>query len=94
MVTFACLEPKKFNYEGRTAEDALWNNYVQISFLIKSIGVDQVLTKIFQVDPKLTFNIFHILNHGRIFKIEKKNWWSRLQTPKKWPFFGWADLKS
>ena len=43
----------------------------QISFLIKSIGVDQVLTKIFQIDPKLTFNVFHILNHGRISKIEK-----------------------
>ena len=38
----------------------------QISFLIKSIGVDQVLTKIFQIDPKLTFNVFHILNHGRL----------------------------
>ena len=44
----------------------------QISFLIKLIGVDQVLTKIFQIDPKLTFNVFHILNHGRISKIEKK----------------------
>ena len=43
----------------------------QISLLIKSIGVDQVLTKIFQIDPKLTFNNFHILNHGRISKIEK-----------------------
>ena len=53
----------------------------QILFLIKSIGVDQVLTKIFQIDPKLTFNVFHILNHGRISKIEKNIWWYR--TPQK-----------
>ena len=43
----------------------------QISFIIKSTSADQVLTKIFQIDPKLTFNVFHILNHGRISKIEK-----------------------
>ena len=45
--------------------------YLQISFAIKSSGVDQVLTKIFQIDHKLTFNVFHILNRGRISKIEK-----------------------
>ena len=39
--------------------------------MIKSTGVDQVLTKILQIDPKLTFNVFHILNHVRISKIEK-----------------------
>ena len=43
----------------------------QFAFAIKSIGDDQVLTKIFQIDPELTFNVFHILNHGRISKIEK-----------------------
>ena len=43
----------------------------QISFVIKSTGVDQVLTKILQIDPKLTFDVFHILNHVRISKIEK-----------------------
>ena len=31
----------------------------------------QVLTKILQIDQKLTFNVFHILNQGRIFKIKK-----------------------
>ena len=46
--------------------------YLEISFAVKSSGVDQVLTKIFQIDQKLTFNVFHILNHGRISKIEKK----------------------
>ena len=45
--------------------------YLQISFALKSSGVDQVLTKIFQIDQKLTFNVFHILNQCRISKIEK-----------------------
>ena len=45
--------------------------YLQISFAVKYFGVDQVLTKIFQIDQKLTFNVFHILNQGRISKIEK-----------------------
>ena len=45
--------------------------YLQISFAVKSSGVDQVLTKIFQIDQKLAFNVFHILNRGRISKIEK-----------------------
>ena len=30
-----------------------------------------MLTEISQINPKLTFNVFHILNHGRISKIEK-----------------------
>ena len=30
-----------------------------------------MLTKILQIDQKLTFNVFHILNQGRISKIEK-----------------------
>ena len=47
--------------------------YLQISFAVKSSGVDQVLTKILQIDQKLTFNVFHILNQGRISKIEKKS---------------------
>ena len=53
--------------------------YLEISFAVKSSGVDQVLTKIFQIDQKLTFNVFHILNHGHIVKIEKK--YLKVQTP-------------
>ena len=45
--------------------------YLQISFAAKYFGVDQVLTKILQIDQKLTFNVFHILNQYRISKIEK-----------------------
>ena len=45
--------------------------YLQISFTERAFGVDQVLTKILQIDQKLTFNVFHILNEGRISKIEK-----------------------
>ena len=66
----------------------------EISFVIKWTGVDQVLTKILQIDPKLTFNVFHILNHVRISKIEKNIWWYR-PPPKKRPFFGGSvDLKA
>ena len=61
--------------------------YLQISFAVKYFGVDQVLTKIFQIDQKLTFNVFHILNQGRISKIEKNIWWDR-PPPKKGHFFG------
>ena len=43
----------------------------RIWFVNKWISVDQVLTKICQIDPKLIFNVFHILNHDRISKIEK-----------------------
>ena len=45
--------------------------YLQISFAVKYFGVDQVLTTILQIDQKLTFNVCHILNQGRISKIEK-----------------------
>ena len=45
--------------------------YFQILFAVKFFGVDQVLTKILQIDQKLTFNVFHILNQGRISEIEK-----------------------
>ena len=44
---------------------------LRIWFANKWISVDQVLTKIFQIDPKLISNVFHILNHGRISKIKK-----------------------
>ena len=44
--------------------------YLQISFAIKFYSVDQMLTKILQIDQKLTFNVFHILNQYRISKIE------------------------
>ena len=59
---------------------------LQISFLIKSIGVDQVLTKIFEINPKLTFNVFHILNHGCISKIEKI--FDDTESPEKKLFWG------
>ena len=45
--------------------------YLEISFAEKDFGVDQELTKVLQIDQKLTFNVFHILNQGRISKIEK-----------------------
>ena len=64
--------------------------YLQISFAVKSSGVDQVLTKIFQIDQKLTFNIFHILNRGRNSKIEKNIGWCR--PPQKRPFLGGSHL--
>ena len=51
------------------------------------MGVDQVLTKLFQIDPKLTFDVFHILNDGRISKIEKNIRWSR-PPPKNDLFWG------
>ena len=59
----------------------------QISFVIKSTGVDQVLTKILKIDPKLTFDVFHILNHVRISKIKKKIF-DGTDPPKKRPFLG------
>ena len=59
----------------------------EISFVIKWTGVDQVLTKILQIDPKLTFNVFHILNHVRISKIEKI-FDGTDPPPQKRPFFG------
>ena len=61
--------------------------YLQISFAVKYFGVDQVLTKILQIDQKLTFNVFHILNQCRISKIEKNIWWDR-PPPKKRSFWG------
>ena len=44
-----------------------------ISFAIKLLDVDLVLAKISQIDPRLTFNLLYIFNHGRISKIEKKH---------------------
>ena len=58
----------------------------QISFASKSTGVDQVLTKIFQIDPNLTFNVFHILNQDHISKIEKI--FDGTEPPPKKAFFG------
>ena len=43
-----------------------------ISFAIKLLDVDLVLAKISQIDPRLTFNLFHIFNHGRISQIGQK----------------------
>ena len=79
-----------FNYIQNTLEDIIhWNyakgliykyaflvifRYFQIEYAVKNIGVDQVLTQILQIDQKLTFNIFHILNQYRISKIEKNIW--------------------
>ena len=62
--------------------------YLQISFAVKYFGVDQVLTKILQIDQKLTFNVFYILNQGRIFKIEKIS--DGTDPPKK-DFFQWGS---
>ena len=55
--------------------------YLQISFAVKSPGVDQVFTKILQIDQKLDFNVFRILNQGRTSKSEKKHLMT--QTPPK-----------
>ena len=61
----------------------------QISCAIKMIIVDQVLTKILQIDQKLTFKVFHILNQCRISKIEKIS--DGTDPPKKGLFFGGGD---
>ena len=61
--------------------------YLQFLFVVKYFGVDQVLTKILQIDQKLTFNVFHILNQGRISKIEKISDGTD-PPPKKRPFLG------
>ena len=60
--------------------------------MIKSTGVDQVLTKILQIDPKLTFDVFHILNDGRISKIEKI--FDGPDPPQENAFFGGRGLGS
>ena len=65
--------------------------YLQISFAVKYFGVDQVLTKILQIDQKLTFNVFHILNQGRISKIEKIS--DGTTPPKKGLFFEGGGLE-
>ena len=62
--------------------------YLQISFAAKSSDVDQVLTKILQIDQKLTFDIFQILKQGRISKIEKIS--DDTDLPKKVLFLGWG----
>ena len=54
------------------------------------MGVDQLLAKLFQIDPRLTFDVFHILNDGRISKIEKNIRWSR-PHPKN-DLFGGGSL--
>ena len=62
-------------------------HYFKILFTVKSSGCDQMLTKIFHIDQKLTFNVFHILNQGRISKIEKISDSTDYRPPKKRPFF-------
>ena len=62
------------------------SQYLQISFALKYFGVDQVLTKILQIDQKLTFNVFHILNQYRISKIEKIS--DDTDPPKNGHFLG------
>ena len=64
--------------------------YLQFLFVVKYFGVDQVLTKILQIDQKLTFNVFHILNQGGISQIEK-NYLMVQTTPPKKAFF-WGGL--
>ena len=51
-----------------------------------------MLIKIFQIDPKLTFNVFHISNHDHISKIQKNIWWYR--TPNKGLLGGSRGLKA
>ena len=47
-----------------------------------------MLTKILQIDQKLTFDVFHILNQGRISKIEKIS--DGTDPPKKKGSFFWS----
>ena len=61
-------------------------------FTFKSMGVDQVLSEMFQINPKLTFNVLHILNHDHISKIEKKYLMVQTRPPKKGPFFGGGGI--
>jgi len=63
------------------------SRYLQIWFPVYFFGVDQVLTKLLQIDQKLTFDIFDILNQYRISKIEKNIEWYR-PPPKKGHFWG------
>ena len=63
------------------------SRYLQIWFPVNFFGVDQVLTKLLQIDQKLTFNIFDILNQYRISKIEKNIGWYR-PPPKKMTWGG------
>ena len=60
--------------------------YLQISFAVKSSGVDQVLTKILQIDQKLTFNIFHIWINTVSPKLKKIS--DGTDPPKKRSFLG------
>ena len=48
-----------------------------------------MLTKILRIDSKLSFDNFHILNHGRISKIEKDI--DTLDPPLKTPLFRWGS---
>jgi len=66
--------------------------YLQISFTVNYFGDDQVLTKILQIDQKLILNVFHILNQGRISKIEKKIS-DGTAPPKKRSFF-WGGSRA
>ena len=67
-----CLRWKKCILKQITLYQNHW-----ISFAIKLLDVDLVLAKISQIDPRLTFNLFHIFNHGRIgvCKVENPHWW-------------------
>ena len=58
------VKPKKWHFLLIFRNPWFW-------FVYKEMSVDQVLTKLFQIDPKLTFDVFNILNEGRISKIEK-----------------------
>eukprot|EP00493_Phyllostaurus_siculus_P005084 UN05115 len=63
-----CKTLKNF-YLGKSALFTNFPNH-RISFVFKSTGVDQVLTQIFQIDPKLIL-LFSYLNHDHISKIEE-----------------------
>ena len=53
----------------------------------------KALTKILQIRPKLTFNVFHILNHDYMSKIERKYLYGTNPPPqKKAGLFFWGGL--
>ena len=64
------LKPYSFSFLSLLCYHKDFKN-PQILFTSKPTGVDKVLTKISHIDPKLTFNVFYILNHDHISKIEK-----------------------
>ena len=67
---------------------------LQFSKLKILISSFEMIIILLQIDQKLTFNVFHILNHGYISKIEKNIWWSRPPPQKKAFFLGGGSVAS